>query len=283
MDGLNPGAGAPVVPLVRRLRVDLDTPLPRHWNGGDAFRTALFNALSMSFPAGEQFFIDSLRMGVARLPAEQRAAWEDEVRGFIGQEATHRHVHARFNAHLAAQGLVNTWEGRILARRVPLEGVDARLWLGVTAATEHLTAVFAEVLLAQPTLLAGAEPRLRDLWLWHSSEETEHRSTAFDLYRALGGNERWRLRLFRVVSFYFATDLLRQTARNLWHSGAWKQAATWRSAWHTLLGRHGLLRHAWGPWRRYARADFHPAQADASAALAWLAAHGNIASPVTAR
>ena len=71
------------------------------------------------------------------------------------------------------------------------------------------------MLLAQPTLLAGAQPRLRDLWLWHSSEETEHRSTAFDLYRALGGNERWRLRLFRVVSFYFATDLLRQTARNL--------------------------------------------------------------------
>ena len=135
MDGLKPAASTAAVPLVRRLRVDLYTPLPRHWNGGDAFRTALFNALSMSFPAGEQFFIDSLRMGVARLPAEQRAAWEDEVRGFIGQEATHRHVHARFNVHLAAQGLVNTWEGRILARRVPLEGVDARIWLGVTAAT----------------------------------------------------------------------------------------------------------------------------------------------------
>jgi predicted metal-dependent hydrolase len=39
---------------VRRLRVDLSAPPPALWNGGDAFRTAFFDALSMSFPAGEQ-------------------------------------------------------------------------------------------------------------------------------------------------------------------------------------------------------------------------------------
>ena len=43
---------------VRRLLIDLETPFARHWCGGDAFRSALFNALSMSFPIGEQFFID---------------------------------------------------------------------------------------------------------------------------------------------------------------------------------------------------------------------------------
>jgi len=47
--------------VVRRLLIDLETPVARHWNGGDAFRTAFFNALSFSFPAGEQFFIDSVR------------------------------------------------------------------------------------------------------------------------------------------------------------------------------------------------------------------------------
>ena len=41
---------------VRRLLIDLQTPFTRDWNGGDAFRSAFFNALSMSFPAGEQFF-----------------------------------------------------------------------------------------------------------------------------------------------------------------------------------------------------------------------------------
>ena len=84
---------------VRRLAIDLDTPFPVRWNGGDAFRSALFNALSMTFPVGEQYFIDSVRAGVAALPEAERAAFADEVRGFVGQEATHRHLHARFNAN----------------------------------------------------------------------------------------------------------------------------------------------------------------------------------------
>ena len=49
--------------LEGRLLIDLEAPIARHWNGGDAFRTAYFNALSMSFPVGEQFFIDSVRDG----------------------------------------------------------------------------------------------------------------------------------------------------------------------------------------------------------------------------
>ena len=45
--------------VIRKLLVDLNTPFPARWNGGDAFRSAFFNALSMSFPVGEQFFMDS--------------------------------------------------------------------------------------------------------------------------------------------------------------------------------------------------------------------------------
>lgn len=268
---------------VRRLGVDLDTPLPRHWNGGCAFRTAFFDALSMSFPAGEQLFIDAVRMGLAQLTPEQHARFDDEVRAFIGQEATHRHVHARYNAHLAKQGLVNHWEPRILKRRRGIEasGMGARNWLAVTAATEHITAILSEQLLAHADeLLAGAEPRLRDLWLWHCSEETEHRSTAFELYRALEGNEAWRLRIFRVVSFHFAIDVLRQTASNLWHDGSWWRPGVWWRGLQFLFGRPGVLRKIAGPWRRYLHADFHPAQADGRAAVAWLAAHAELAPPV---
>ena len=258
---------------VRRLLIDLKAPLPRHWNGGDAFRTAFFNALSMSFPVGEQFFIDSVRAGAAALPEGQRAGVDEEVKGFIGQEATHRHVHALFNGHLRDQGLVNHWGGRAAARIARMQGADVRLHLGVTAAAEHLTAILADHLLRHAQPLAGAEPRLATLWHWHASEETEHRSTAFDLYRALQGNERWRKRLFYAVTWHFLTDLMRQTANNLWHDGTWWRPSTWGSAWRLLLGREGVLRRTAGAWADYLRTDFHPAQQDDTLALGWLDRH----------
>lgn len=267
---------------VRRLLVDLEAPIQRHWCGGDAFRTALFNALSMSFPVGEQLFIDSVKKSLAALPASQREAMATEVQGFIGQEATHRRIHERFNVQLAAHGLVNHWERRIVARRQRLMEplTDPRAWVGVTAATEHWTAIFAHHLLANPWLLEGAEPRLAALWQWHSAEELEHRSTAFDLYRALGGNELWRKRLFRVVSFNFVADTLRQTVNNLWHDGTLFKPGTWASAWKTLFGHQGLVRCGFGPWRAYLRADFHPLQGDGSGGERWLAANGPLVPPV---
>ena len=271
-----PLAGHPATasPLpVRRLRVDLQTPWPRHWNGGEAFRTAWFDALSMSFPVGEQFFIDAVRVGLTKLPAELRPRFEAEVRGFIGQEATHRHVHASYNQQLERQGLVNHWAPRIVRRLKALENQDIRAWLAVTAATEHFTAILSEYLLSHPTALEGAEPRLATLWLWHASEEAEHRCTAFELYRALGGNELWRLRMFKLVTWYFCTDVLRQTLHNLWRDGSWKRPSTWTGAARFLLGRGGLVRAMVGPWRDYLRADFHPVQRENPAALAWLAAH----------
>ena len=276
----NPSLPPPAL-TVRRLRVDLDTPLQRHW-AGDAFRSAFFNALSMSFPAGEQTFIDSMKKGLAVLPAQRRAAFADEVQAFIGQEATHRHVHQRFNAHLQRQGLVNAWQERVLQRRPLLESMDVRNWLAVTAATEHLTAVFAEYLLGHPSALQGAEPRLRDLWLWHSCEETEHRSTAFDLYIALGGNHEWRCRIYRAVQRHFALDLARQTLHNLWSDGSWWRPATWARGARFLFGRDGIVRCTAAARQRYLGDDFHPRQADAAAAEAWLAAHLDLAPPVRA-
>jgi len=267
--------------VVRRLLVDLKSPVARHWNGGDAFRTALFNALSFSFPAGEQFFIDAVRLGAEQLEAGERAGIDDELRGFIGQEATHRRIHERFNEQLFGHGLVNGWEGRILRRARRLDGVDPRVWVGVTAATEHLTAILADYLLTQHgQALGGAEPRLRDLWLWHASEELEHRSVAFDLYRQLGGNEKWRRRLFFIVSFHFVVDLARQTTHNLWRDGSWWRLGTWASGTRMLFGRDGLVRRCFGPWRRYLAHDFHPANADGAAGLQWLATHAELAPPV---
>lgn len=256
---------------VRRLLIDLKTPFTPDWCGGDAFLSAFFNALSMSFPVGEQFFIDAVRGGLAALPPEAQERWLTEVQGFVGQEATHRHIHAQFNRHLEEQGLVNAWEPRARKRLALLEGLDPRHALAITAANEHFTALFADWLLSHPETFDGAEPRLRTLWLWHSAEETEHKCTAFDLYQALGGNEAWRKTWMRRVTLVFLSDTLRQTVYNLRLTGQLWKWATWRSAGQHLLGRHGLLRESYAPWRRYFRPDFHPNEQDGQLSRDWLA------------
>lgn len=268
--------------VVRRLLIDLETPFTRHWCGGDAFRTALFNALSMSFPVGEQFFIDSVRNGFKALPADRQETFKREVQGFIGQEATHRRIHALFNGHLENQGLVNAWAPRALKRLKLLEGADPRHWLAITAANEHFTAIFAEWMLRNHGWLDGSEARLKTMWLWHSAEEAEHKSTAFDLYQALGGSHAWRIIWFRRVTLIFLGDTLRQTVNNLRRDGTLWKWSTWKSAGEYLFGRRGLIRQSYKPWKDYLRRDFHPSQQESDLSQRWLQDNAREFTPVGA-
>lgn len=267
---------------VRRLLIDLEAPIGRNWCGGDAFASAFLNALSMSFPQGEQFFIDAVRRAVASLPEADRPALEGDLRGFVGQEATHRRLHTLFNAHLQRQGLVDGWTPRAAPRLDALAGADPRHAVAVTAATEHFTALFSGWLLDHPEVFAGTEPRLATLWRWHCAEELEHRHVAFDVYRATGGSEFWRRRWFRRASVFFLSDLARQTIDNLRREGQLWKLATWKAGWRLLFRRGGLLRSGFAAWRSYFRADFHPLQDDGAAGARWLADNRSSYSPVGA-
>lgn len=256
--------------VVRRLLIDLSAPFPKRWNGGDAFRSAFMSALSMTFPVGEQYFMDSVRNGLKSLPPEQQQRYASEVQGFVGQEATHRRIHALFNGHLDALGYVNEVERRALRRIKANAHRDVRLHVAATAATEHFTSLFADWMLRHPEALEGAEPRLQTLWQWHSAEESEHRTTAFDIYQAMGGSHRWRIRLFRYVTVTFLCDITRQTVRNLWHDGSLFKLSTWRSGATMLFAKDGIIRGNYHGWRDYLATDFHPIQHDASLSEQWL-------------
>ena len=258
---------------VRRLHIDLAKPFARRWNGNDAFRSAFMSALSLSFPFGEQFFIDSVKKGMQALPPAQRERFAEEVKGFIGQEATHRHLHAIFNQQLSAQGLSNLIESRAMRRTEKNSHLDVRLHVAATAGAEHLTALFANWLLQSPAALQDTEAHLQTFWLWHSAEETEHRSVAFDIYRALGGNERYRLRIFKYVTVTFLLDLAVQTIHNLWRDRSLFSWSTWVSAKRFLFAQDGLLRANYQGWRAYLSPDFHPSLHDAALSEQWLAAN----------
>jgi predicted metal-dependent hydrolase len=108
------------------------------------------------------------------------------------------------------------------------------------------------------------------MWLWHSAEELEHKSVAFDVYKAAGGSDEWRKRWFRRVTLMFLGDLMRQTVDNLRHEKQLWKWSTWKSAARILLSRDGLLRGNVAGWRSYLRADFHPAQQDSTLSERWL-------------
>src|SRR5688500_17184178 len=86
----------------RDIRFDLDAADLRSWHPEGLHVAHFFNALSIFFPEGEKFFIDSVRHFRDRIdsPALQR-----DVKGFVGQEAMHSREHRRYNAALERLGL----------------------------------------------------------------------------------------------------------------------------------------------------------------------------------
>ena len=84
-------------------KVDFDvSSVPRHWNGGDPVVTRFFDALSVHFPEGERFFIQSVRHFQDQV-TDQRL--REDIRHFIRQEGQHGIVHDRFNDVMEAQGI----------------------------------------------------------------------------------------------------------------------------------------------------------------------------------
>jgi predicted metal-dependent hydrolase len=257
---------------VRKFEVDLSKGFSRHWAGGDAYRTQLFNALSMTFPLGEQSFIDSMRaIGLEKIADPALRA---EVRDFIGQEASHRFVHLQYNACLAGQGLVFVRE-KSIARRIRFVSKRNPLsWLAATCAVEHYTAMLADCALALPGVLDGAEPDMHALWRLHAAEETEHKGVAVDVYRAAGGGYWRRVSMDVQASVFLMFDIHYQTFDNLRRDGQLWRAATWISACRTWFGREGLLWPTIGPALSCFRPSFHPWQRDnRHLATLWLAGH----------
>jgi hypothetical protein len=161
---------------------------------------------------------------------------------------------------LEKQGLVNRWQDRA-TRRIEYgraQKVGPLHLLAITAAFEHCTAVFADGTLRYGSWFDAAEPRMCTLWRWHAAEETEHRAVAFDLYQALGGNYRWRIRWYLYVLVLFAVDATRQTIHNLWRDGSLFKPGTWWGAATFLLGKDGMVWRCTRPLLQYFRRDFHP-------------------------
>jgi predicted metal-dependent hydrolase len=254
------------VPITRRdIHFDQQA-IPRHWFGGDVHRTRLFDAMSLMFPEGERFFIESVRHYRERIAGDQ--ALDAEVRGFIGQEAMHSREHAAYNARLDLQNVgAAELEAEALSNlNLAREKASPAQRLAMTLCLEHFTAMLANEVLAQRDLFANADPEMARLWRWHALEETEHKAVAFDVFRRVFG-EGWRPYVLRSwimlsVSFYFTVHVwsfLIRLVRRDGHGGDWRG---WLSLLGFMFGKPGPFRKVFPAWFAWFKPGFHPWQHD---------------------
>lgn len=181
---------------VRKPALKLDAS-PRYWADNNALLTWHMNVLSSAFPDGERFFVDSVRAFRDQIsdPRLRR-----EVAAFIGQEARHAEQHERLNGIVGARA--KRLERRVAKLAGNLRKIFPKRWqLGATACCEHFTATWAATLLRNRDLLDSMQDaQMRKLWAWHAIEETEHKATAFDVYRQTGGSEALRIGLMPLTT-----------------------------------------------------------------------------------
>lgn len=243
----------------RHMDFDFPNPLPRHWHGGDAFKSHLFDAMSVLFPDGERFFIDSVRKHRDQISDPELT---EQIRGFIGQEGHHSREHLVYSNRLRDLGYdISRMENRAKARiRFTQSRLSAERQLAVTAALEHITAIMADGLLKDNQQMQGAHPTMRHLWRWHAMEETEHKAVAFDVYTQVSGNKKILHRAMRLGTFFFLRDtflglahMLKQDGL-LWNWRVWRDGLTW------MWGKNGVFRPLIQPYKDFFKDGFHPWQ-----------------------
>ena len=240
------------------------------WMGGDPVATAFYNALSATFPKGEAFFVESVRLFREGAPAKL----EHEIKAFVTQEVMHSREHVQFNKRALEGGydlspLENRVEWRLSITRARPPIVN----LAATMCLEHFTAVIAHQLLKNPRHLAGADPESAAMWRWHAVEEIEHKGVAYDTWlhatRAWPRAKRWKVKL-KVMLFVtrnFVVDRSLGTLELLRQDGVTGARAWARMLWFAWV-RPGMLRKILGAWAAFFLPGFHPWKIDDRALIA---------------
>lgn len=247
------------------VRSNLDFKLadvPRYWFAGDPFLTRMFDALSLTFPDGERYFIQSVRLFRDQI---QDPDLKQRVADFIRQEAQHGIAHDKMNQIMKDQGMpVDQFIQRLnKVFKFELKYRSPQYNIAMTAAAEHLTALMAETFYGEKETLQDAHPYVRALFAWHAIEEMEHRDVAFDVMQQVGNVPE----VTRKMALVFTTGLM--FGFTLYRANVMLKCdgfnRTQRLKMNVrglqwLFGKQGKLRKMQSQYRDWFKPDFHPSQ-----------------------
>jgi len=234
----------------------------RYWHSGSPFKSLFWTQLSTSFEAGEKFFIDSARALKGHI---HEPALLDELQEFCKQEGHHTQQHLKLDRMNADKGIdIETCRkryarvlGRCRERLTPMQ------MLSVTVALEHFTAGLSEQHFRRPALMQGADPNVLALWDWHAAEETEHKATCYDIYRAAGGGYWQRVAIMPIAWAIILVLSLRNTFTLLRKDGKlWTRDTL--AGFSYLFGLRGVVTGLLPTFFGYFSPSWHPWQEDNS-------------------
>ena len=251
-----------VAPIVRS---NLDFKLadvPRYWFAGDPFLTRMFDALSLTFPDGERYFIQSVRLFRDQI---QDPDLKQRVADFIRQEAQHGIAHDKMNQVMKDQGMpVDQFIQRLnKVFKFELKYRSPQYNIAMTAAAEHLTALMAETFYGEKDTLQDAHPYVRALFAWHAIEEMEHRDVAFDVMQQVGNvpEVTRKMALVLTTGLMFGFTLYR--ANVMLKCDGFNRTQRLKMnirGLQWLFGKQGKLRKMQSQYRDWFKPDFHPSQ-----------------------
>jgi len=243
--------------------------VPKHFAAdGDLILSHVAASLSAVFPDGEDFFVRSVRHYRDEITDPEL---KRQVAGFIGQEAVHGREHRVLNDHLDQLGYPTKRFERITKKGLAIRerALSSKSNLAATAALEHFTATLAELLLSsEETRELFGHQAIKDLFLWHALEESEHKAVAFDVYKAVGGTERLRVLTMNLVTFGFVVGMTAQILVSLLLDPTTYRGGTLRRSWRRFRRTPIMQRELWEQLRDYNRPDFHPDDRDTDGLVA---------------
>src|SRR5579884_404056 len=243
--------------------------LPRYFaEDGDLVSGHVIAGLSAVFPDGEEYFVRSVRRFRDQVEDPEL---KRQVAGFMGQESVHGREHRALNDRLGELGYPTKLVERITDKGLRLREkiMSPKSNLAATAALEHFTATLAELVLTNERVrnMIGHE-EVRNLFIWHALEESEHKAVAFDVYKAVGGSERTRVWTMRILRYGFLIGMTFQVVAAMLFDPATYKPGRLRKSLRKVQGSPIVDRALWTRLKDYERPDFHPDDHDTTELIA---------------
>lgn len=143
------------------------------------------NSVSLLMPYIEPYFVKSVRRFVPELEGEL----VDSTQAYLKQEMQHHLAHRDFNDQMAdhyrgvprLERMMRNTINHLHTKRSP------EFNLAFAASSETIAYSAARWAAERRTELFGqADPVAASMFLWHLGEEVEHKSAAFDVFKAVG-------------------------------------------------------------------------------------------------